>query len=55
MKTVLTLYTFFCLFAPAYFNYQPEQPKEEVTIQPQWLCDCGVERHWRDEPPKDFQ
>jgi len=54
MKTALTLYTFFCIFAPAYFNYEEEQPKEEVTIQPQWLCDCGVERHWRDEYLKEF-
>lgn len=53
MKTALTLYTFFCIICPI-FNYEKEQPKEEVTIQPEWLCDCGVERHWKDEYLKEF-
>ena len=54
MKTALTLYTFFCLFCPAWINYEEEQEEviEQETIQPEWLCDCGVERHWKDEPLK---
>jgi hypothetical protein len=52
MKTALTIYTFFCLFCPAWINYQEEQEEviEQETIQPEWLCDCGAVKHWKDEP-----